>query len=90
MSPTSESEFGAAAGEPSVELASAASGIDDPNAVYALGSSSGESARLKRQAEELLPLIARCSLTGLACGPATARSILVADPAGSSICWPSG
>ena len=28
---------------------------DDPNAVYALGSSSGESARLQRQAGELAP-----------------------------------
>ena len=28
---------------------------EDPNAVYALGSSSGESARLQRQAEELAP-----------------------------------
>jgi ubiquinone/menaquinone biosynthesis C-methylase UbiE len=32
-----------------------ASGVDDPNAVYALGSSSGESARLQRQADELAP-----------------------------------
>jgi len=29
--------------------------VDDPNAVYALGSSSGESARLQRQASELAP-----------------------------------
>ena len=43
MSPSSESESGAVAGEPSVEPSSAASAIDDPNAVYALGSSSGES-----------------------------------------------
>jgi ubiquinone/menaquinone biosynthesis C-methylase UbiE len=55
MSPTSESESDAVAGEPLVEPSSAASAIDDPNAVYALGSSSGESARLQRQAEELLP-----------------------------------
>ena len=32
--------------------------------------------------------IALCCLTGLACDRATARSILAADPAGSSICWP--
>ena len=55
MSPTSESESGALAGQASVEPSSAAAPIDDPNAVYALGSSTGESARLKRQAEELLP-----------------------------------
>ena len=55
MSPMSESELGAVAGERSVEPSSPASAIDDPNAVYALGSSSGESARLQRQAEELLP-----------------------------------
>ena len=34
---------------------SAAEELSDPNAVYALGSSSGESARLQRQAEELEP-----------------------------------
>ena len=34
---------------------SAVAAADDPNAVYALGSSSGESARLQRQAEELAP-----------------------------------
>jgi len=50
-----ESELGAVAGEPSVKPASPAAAVDDPNAVYALGSSSGESARLQRQAEELAP-----------------------------------
>jgi hypothetical protein len=39
----------------------------DPNAVYALGSSPGESARLQRQAEELAPTALTC-WTGLACG----------------------
>jgi cyclopropane fatty-acyl-phospholipid synthase-like methyltransferase len=34
---------------------SPAAAVDDPNAVYALGSGSGESARLQRQAEELAP-----------------------------------
>jgi len=42
-------------GEPPVKPASPAAAVDDPNAVYALGSSSGESARLQRQAEELAP-----------------------------------
>lgn len=50
-----ESELGAAAGEPPVKPLSPAAGVDDPNAVYALGSSSGESVRLQRQAEELAP-----------------------------------
>ena len=68
---------------------SPAAAIDDPKAVYALGSSSGENARLQRQAEELLP-IARCCLTGLVCALATAPSMSAADRAGSSICWPSG
>lgn len=53
--------------------------IDDPNAVYALGSSIGESARLQRQAEELAPdsaaLLDRIGLRpgdsaiDLGCGP---------------------
>ena len=43
------------AGEPPLEPPSPAAAVDDPNAVYALGSSSGESARLQRQAEELAP-----------------------------------
>lgn len=47
--------MGAVAGEPPVKPASPAAAVDDPNAVYALGSSSGESARLQRQAEELAP-----------------------------------
>lgn len=59
---------------------SALGGADiDPNAVYALGSSSGESARLQRQAEELAPesseLLDRVGLRpgdsaiDLGCGP---------------------
>jgi cyclopropane fatty-acyl-phospholipid synthase-like methyltransferase len=43
------------AGEPLVKPPSPAAAVDDPNAVYALGSSSGESARLQRQAQELAP-----------------------------------
>ena len=51
----SDSELGAVAGEPSAEPSLPATAVEDPNAVYALGSSSGESARLQRQAEELAP-----------------------------------
>lgn len=53
MSMMSESELAAVAGERSLETPSSAATADDPNAVYALGSSIGESARLQRQAEEL-------------------------------------
>lgn len=55
MSMMSDSDVGAVAGEPAEEPPSPAAAVDDPNAVYALGSSSGESARLQRQAEELAP-----------------------------------
>jgi ubiquinone/menaquinone biosynthesis C-methylase UbiE len=55
MSTMSDSDFGAGSPEPGVEPPSPAAAVDDPNAVYALGSSSGESARLQRQAEELAP-----------------------------------
>jgi ubiquinone/menaquinone biosynthesis C-methylase UbiE len=55
MSMTSDSDLGAVAGESAVEPPSSAAAVDDPNAVYALGSSGGESARLQRQAEELAP-----------------------------------
>jgi ubiquinone/menaquinone biosynthesis C-methylase UbiE len=55
MSMMSDSDFGAVAGNPGVEPPSPAAAVDDPNAVYALGSSGGESARLQRQAEELAP-----------------------------------
>jgi ubiquinone/menaquinone biosynthesis C-methylase UbiE len=54
-------------------------GRDDPNAVYALGSTSGESARLQRQADELrpesaalldrVPLQAGDAAIDLGCGP---------------------
>ena len=64
----------------------------DPNAVYSLGSSTGESSRLQRQADELLAantaLLDRTSLGSggtaidLGCGP---RGILVVCPA---INWP--
>jgi len=46
---------GAAAGESNLDRASAEGGVDGARAVYALGSSSGESARLQRQANELAP-----------------------------------
>ena len=46
---------GAAAGESNLDRASVEGGVDDARAVYALGSSSGESARLQRQANELAP-----------------------------------
>ncbi len=55
MSMLWDSDLRAATGESAVEPTSPAAAVDDPNAVYALGSSSGESARLKRQAEELAP-----------------------------------
>jgi ubiquinone/menaquinone biosynthesis C-methylase UbiE len=48
------SELGAVAGGSEGGRSSVAT-AEDPNAVYALGSSSGESARLQRQAEELAP-----------------------------------
>jgi ubiquinone/menaquinone biosynthesis C-methylase UbiE len=79
MSVRSDSGSGAVAGEPVVGAPSHAPSVDDPNAVYALGSSSGESARLQRQAEELLPdsavLLDRVGLRpgdsaiDLGCGP---------------------
>ena len=54
-----ESTLGASAdkvGPPETpEARSVAEGLRDANAVYALGSSTGESARLQRQAEELAP-----------------------------------
>lgn len=49
-----ESELGAVAGGPQAGHSPVVA-VDDPNAVYALGSSGGESARLQRQAEELAP-----------------------------------
>ena len=79
MSMMSDPDLGAVAGEPAVEPPSLAATGDDPNAVYALGSSSGESARLQRQAEELAPdsavLLDRVGLRpgdraiDLGCGP---------------------
>lgn len=78
MSMMSDPDLGAVAGEPAVEPPSPATG-DDPNAVYALGSSRNESARLQRQAEELAPdsavLLDRVGLRpgdsaiDLGCGP---------------------
>lgn len=50
-----ESRADVAAGEPAPGSVSSALGAEDPNAVYALGSSSAESARLQRQADELAP-----------------------------------
>ena len=79
MSMMSDPDLGAVAGESAVEPASPAAAVDDPNAVYALGSSSGESARLQRQADELAPdsavLLDRVGLRpensaiDLGCGP---------------------
>jgi ubiquinone/menaquinone biosynthesis C-methylase UbiE len=75
----SDPDLGAVAGESAVEPPSPAAAVDDPNAVYALGSSRGESARLQRQAEELAPdsavLLDRVGLRpgdsaiDLGCGP---------------------
>ena len=75
----SNPDLDAVSGEPGVEPPSPAARIDDPNAVYALGSSSGESSRLQRQAEELAPdsavLLDRVGLRpgesaiDLGCGP---------------------
>ncbi len=79
MSMMSDPDLGAVDGEPAVEAPSLAATGDDPNAVYALSSSSGESARLQRQAEELAPdsavLLDRVGLRpgdsaiDLGCGP---------------------
>ena len=79
MSMMSDSDLGAVAGEPGVEPSSPTAAVDDPNAVYALGRSSGESTRLQRQAEELAPdsavLLGRVGLwpgdsaIDLGCGP---------------------
>ena len=79
MSMMSDSDLGSAAGEPAVEPRSPSAAVDDPNAVYALGTSCGESARLQRQAEELAPdsavLLDRVGLRpgdsaiDLGCGP---------------------
>ena len=79
MSMTSDSDLGAVTGESAVEPPSSAAAVGNPNAVYALGSSGGESARLQRQAEELAPdsavLLDRVGLQpgdsaiDLGCGP---------------------
>jgi SAM-dependent methyltransferase len=79
MSTTPESELSSVPGQPAAEARSRSGAGDDPNVVYALGSSGGESARLQRQAEELLPdsavLIDRVGLrpgdsaVDLGCGP---------------------
>ena len=73
-----ESRLGAVAGEPTASHAGVRPS-DDPNAVYALGSSSSESARLQRQSDELAPdssaLLDRVGLRpgdcaiDLGCGP---------------------
>jgi hypothetical protein len=77
----SDADPGGVAGESAVERPSPAATVDDPNAVYALGSSSGESARLQRQAVELAPDSA-VVLDRVGLRPAIARSILAADRAG--------
>ena len=71
--------LGAAAGESNLDRALVEGEGEDARAVYALGSSSGESARLRRQAEELAPdslvLLDRVGLRpgdsaiDLGCGP---------------------
>jgi SAM-dependent methyltransferase len=71
--------LGAATGESNLDRAPVEVGVGDARAVYALGSSSGESARLRRQAEELAPdsvaLLDRVELRpgdsaiDLGCGP---------------------
>jgi hypothetical protein len=55
MSMMSDSHLGAMAGQPSLAPPWPPGTVDDPNAVYALGSSGEESARLRRQGEELAP-----------------------------------
>ena len=70
---------GAAPGASNLDRVSVEGGVNDARAVYALGSSSGESARLQRQAEELAPdsltlldrvgLRAGDSAIDLGCGP---------------------
>ncbi len=79
MSMMSDADVGGVAGERGVGAPSPGAAVGDPNAVYALGSSGGESARLQRQAEELLPdsavLLDRVGLRpgdsaiDLGCGP---------------------
>ena len=78
-----ESALGAAAGEVghsgSAHAPSVAEPGVDPNAVYAMGSSGGESGRLRRQSDELAPessaLLDRVALRpgdsaiDLGCGP---------------------
>ena len=58
----------------------------DATAIYALGSSPGESARLQQQAEELAADSAAL-LDGWACGQDRPRSIWAAARAGSWTCW---
>ena len=79
MSMMSDPDLDDVAGESAAEPPSPEAAVDDPNAVYALGSSRGESARLQRQAEELAPdsavLLDRVGLRpgdsaiDLGCGP---------------------
>jgi ubiquinone/menaquinone biosynthesis C-methylase UbiE len=88
MSMMSESELGAVAGEPSLAPPWPPATVDDPNAVYALGSSRGESDRLQRQAEELASdsavLLDRVGLRpgdsaiDLGCGPRGVIDLLAA------------
>jgi len=88
MSVMSESGSGGVAGEPLVAAPSPLASVDNPNAVYALGRSRGESARLQRQAEELLPdsavLLDRVGLRpgdsaiDLGCGPRGVIDLLAA------------
>ena len=87
MSMMSDSDLGAVAGEPAVGPPSPAAAVDDPNAVYALGSRSGESTRLQRQAEELAPDSAAL-LDSVVLRPG--ESAIDVGRAGSSICSSSG
>jgi hypothetical protein len=85
-------ESAAAPGAPTpnegIRYANAESGGVDPNAVYALGSSSGESARLQRQCDELAPdSVALLEHIGLRAGDSAID--IGCGPRGSSTCWPS-
>ena len=70
------------------DLPSAVGIESDPNAVYALGSNTAESARLQRQADELAP-DSRARWIALLCAPATAQSTSAEDRAASSNCSPN-
>lgn len=88
--PESAAAPGAPAPKEGIRYANPQGGGADPNAVYALGSSSGESARLQRQSDELAPdslalldhigLRAGESAIDIGCGP---RGIIDLGPSAS-------